>query len=114
MHWHADSWPIICTVINLLDGGAAAFQVEEEGDEGDDGSATGATNCSGSASRRIGKQDDGACAIILNGLQGVRGWFQPLDWDSAFSLFNLALKYHITRYLTMGIESSMFVWLDYF
>ena len=58
-HWHSDTWPIICTAINLLDVGAAAVQVEEEGDEGaDDCAATGATNCSGSASRRIGKQDD--------------------------------------------------------
>ena len=111
-HWHSDTWPIICTAINLLDGSAAAVQVEEEGDEGDDdGAATGATNCSGSASRRIGKQDDGACAIIMNGLQGVQGLFNLIIsvLGLGFSLFLCPFNHHITRYLTMGIEGSMYV-----
>lgn len=75
---HIDTWPIICTIINLLVG---LGQLQQEDDENDDGFTTGATNRRGSTSRGIGKQDDdddgdgdgrrrwnSACAAIMNEL----------------------------------------------
>ena len=72
---HIDTWPIICTIINLLVG---LGQLQQEDDENDDGFRTGATNRRGSTSRGIGKQDDdddgdgrrwnSVCAAIMNEL----------------------------------------------